>query len=144
MYLGVDYYPEHWPVEMMDEDMRRMREMGCNIIRIGEFAWQKMEPIEGQFDFSFFDQVIAKAKAHELKVMFGTPTATFPAWLAKTHPSILAQEMNGEVRVFGGRRQYCYNSRVYQQYTEKIVSKLVKHYAKEPAIIAWQIGRAHV
>ncbi len=139
MYLGVDYYPEHWPVEMMDEDMRRMREMGCNIIRIGEFAWQKMEPIEGQFDFSFFDQVIAKAKAHELKVMFGTPTATFPAWLAKTHPSILAQEMNGEVRVFGGRRQYCYNSRVYQQYTEKIVSKLVKHYANEPAIIAWQM-----
>ncbi len=139
MYLGVDYYPEHWPVEMMDDDMRRMREMGCNIIRIGEFAWQKMEPEEGRVDFSFFDQVIAKAKTHGLSVMFGTPTATFPAWLAKTHPSILAREMDGRERVFGGRRQYCFNSRVYQQYAEKIVTRLVKHYADQPAIIAWQM-----
>lgn len=43
MYLGVDYYPEHWDVSMIDEDMQRMKEMGVNIIRIGEFAWHLME-----------------------------------------------------------------------------------------------------
>ncbi|ELK22747.1 MULTISPECIES: hypothetical protein [Anoxybacillus] len=24
MYIGVDYYPEHWPKEMIEEDIRRM------------------------------------------------------------------------------------------------------------------------
>ena len=24
MYIGVDYYPEYWPKEMIEEDIRRM------------------------------------------------------------------------------------------------------------------------
>jgi beta-galactosidase len=139
MYLGVDYYPEHWNVNTIDEDMQRMREMGANIIRIGEFAWHLMEKKEGKYDFSFFDMVIEKAKKHGLKVIFGTPTATFPAWLAQKHPSILSEDEYGHKRSFGGRRQYCFNSQVYREYTEKIVTKLVEHYKDEDAIIAWQI-----
>lgn len=139
MYLGVDYYPEHWDADMMDEDMKRMREMGANIIRIGEFAWHLMEKSEGHYDFSFFDAVIRKAEEHELKVMFGTPTATFPAWLAAKHPSILSKGEYGHTRVFGGRRQYCFNSRVYREYCSKLLEKLVSHYRNEEAVIVWQI-----
>ncbi len=139
MYLGVDYYPEHWDVNMMDEDMQRMKEMGVNIIRIGEFAWHLMEKIEGYYDFSYFDQVIQKGKKHGFKVMFGTPTATFPAWLAKKHPSILSKDEYNHERAFGGRRQYCFNSPIYREYTKKIVEKLVDHYKEEASIIAWQI-----
>ena len=100
MYLGVDYYPEHWDYNMMDEDMSRISNMGCNIIRIGEFAWHKMEKTEGEYDFSFFDEVVEKAKLYNLKVMFGTPTATFPAWLCKKHPEILSKDEHGIVRGF--------------------------------------------
>jgi beta-galactosidase len=139
VYLGVDYYPEHWDVSMIDEDMQRMKEMGVNIIRIGEFAWHLMEKKEGEYDFSYFDMVIRKAKKYDLKVIFGTPTATFPAWLAKKHPSILSKDEYGHTRVFGGRRQYCYNSEVYREYTKKIVQKLVNHYKDEESIIVWQI-----
>ncbi len=139
MYLGVDYYPEHWDINIMDEDMHRMVEMGANIIRIGEFAWHLMEKEEGTYDFSFFDHVIEKAKFYGLKVMFGTPTATFPGWLAKMHPSILSKDAYGHTRVFGGRRQYCYNSETYREYTRKIVDKLVEHYKDEETIVAWQI-----
>ncbi len=139
MYLGVDYYPEHWEEHMLEQDLQRIRNMGANIIRIGEFAWHLMEPIEGNYDFSFFDKVIESAKAYDLKVMFGTPTATFPAWLAKKHPSILSKDEHGHIRVFGGRRQYCYNSDIYREYSKKIVEKLVHHYGDEGNIIAWQI-----
>ncbi|MFZ5965776.1 MAG: beta-galactosidase [Bacillota bacterium] len=139
MYLGVDYYPEHWDENLMDEDMRRIKAMGANIIRIGEFAWHLMEKTEGVYDFSFFDRVIDKAKTYDLKAMFGTPTATFPAWLAKKHPSILSKDEYGHSRVFGGRRQYCYNSDIYREYTKKIVERLVHHYKEEEVIIAWQI-----
>ncbi len=139
MYLGVDYYPEHWDVGMMDEDMERIREMGANIIRIGEFAWHMLERTEGVYDFSFFDEVIRKAGEHNLKVIFGTPTATFPAWLAAKHPSILSEDEYGHVRAFGGRRQYCFNSDIYREYSRRIVEQLVSHYNGEENIIAWQV-----
>ncbi len=139
MYLGVDYYPEHWDKSMIDDDLVRIREMGANIIRIGEFAWHLMEPMPGEYDFSYFDHVISKAKGYGFKVMFGTPTATFPAWLSKKYPSILSEDEYGNIRVFGGRRQYCFNSDIYKEYSGKIVTELVKHYSDEEAIIAWQI-----
>lgn len=138
-YLGVDYYPEHWPEEMMEEDINGIKEMGANIVRIGEFAWHMMEKQDGQFDFSYFDKVIERIKQHGMKVMFGTPTATFPAWLAEKHPSILSENEYGQVRVFGGRRQYCFNSNEYQNYSARITEELVKHYRHEEAIIVWQI-----
>ncbi|MGP4069252.1 beta-galactosidase [Halobacillus sp. B29] len=138
-YLGVDYYPEHWPKEMIDEDLQGIKELGANIVRIGEFAWHLMEPEEGQFDFSYFDHVLDKVKEQGLNVMFGTPTATFPAWLAHKEPSVLSEDENGQTRVFGGRRQYCFNSDVYRKYAGRITRKLVEHYSSEEAIISWQI-----
>jgi len=139
MYLGVDYYPEHWDIDMIDEDLDRIKTMGSNIIRIGEFAWHMMERKQGEYDFSFFDKVIEKAKNKNIKIMFGTPTATFPAWLAKKEPSILSEDEYSNKRVFGGRRQYCFNSDNYINYTKKIVEKLVDHYKDEKQVISWQI-----
>ncbi|MGB7982661.1 MAG: beta-galactosidase [Candidatus Nanopelagicales bacterium] len=139
LHFGVDYYPEHWPADMLDEDLARIRAMGATLIRVGEFAWHLMEPHEGQYDFSYWDRVVQRAKAHGLVVMFGTPTATFPAWLAHKHPEILSVSADGQTRVFGGRRQYSFNSTVYQQYCTRIVTELVSHFADEPAIISWQV-----
>ena len=76
MWLGVDYYPEQWDISMIDEDMDNIVELGCNVIRIAEFAWYIMEKTEGQYDFSFFDHVISKAKEKGLHVILVTPTAT--------------------------------------------------------------------
>ncbi|MED1203380.1 beta-galactosidase [Heyndrickxia acidicola] len=139
MYLGVDYYPEHWDLEIMDHDLKRMKEMGVNMVRIGEFAWHLMEKQEGEFDFSFFDAAIRKIKEYGIHIMFGTPTATFPAWLAKKYPSIFIEDENGQRLSFGGRRQYCYNSVVYNELSLRIVEKLVEHYRDEEAIVSWQI-----
>lgn len=139
LYFGVDYYPEHWPVEMIDDDLERIVAMGANLVRVGEFAWHMMEPTEGAYDFSYWDHVVARAKAHGLDVMFGTPSATFPAWLAHKHPEILSVSSDGQTRVFGGRRQYSFNSRVYQEYCTKLVTRLVSHFADEPAIVSWQV-----
>ncbi len=139
MYLGVDYYPEHWDENMIDTDLDNILELGSNVIRIGEFAWHLMESTEGNFDFSYFDRVIKKAKEKGLKVIFGTPTATMPAWLSVKYPEVLSEDEFNNKRVFGGRRQYCFNSDVYYRYSEKIITKLVNHYKNEEAIVAWQI-----
>ena len=139
MWLGVDYYPEQWDASLLDADLDTITELGCNVIRIGEFSWHLMEKREGQYDFTFFDNVIAHAKKKGLKVIMGTPTATIPAWLAKKEPSIISEFEGGKKRTFGGRHVYCFNSKVMYQYSEKIVTRLIEHYKDEEAIVAWQI-----
>lgn len=139
MYFGVDYYPEQWEPGMLDEDLDRIVELGCNVIRIGEFAWHLMEPEKGKFDFSFFDRVIAAAGKRGLSVIFGTPTAALPAWLAHAHPDILSQSESGVPRAYGGRHVACYSSEPYLERCRAIVTALAEHYRDERCIVAWQI-----
>lgn len=139
MNLGVDYYPEQWDPSLLEEDLDNICELGCNAIRIAEFGWHLMEPAEGQYDFSFFDHVIERAKARGLSIVMGTPTATIPAWLAKKHPDILSEFEDGTKRVFGGRHVYCFNSPTLYRYAEGIIRAMAEHYKDEKAIVAWQI-----
>ncbi len=139
VYFGVDYYPEHWPAQMLEEDLDRIAQLGATMIRIGEFAWHLLEPQQGQYEFGYFDHVLDEAHKRGLAVMFGTPTATFPAWLATQYPSILSADEYGVTRAFGGRRQYCYNSPVYRRYAAGITAACVEHYAPHPAVVAWQV-----
>ncbi len=139
MYLGVDYYPEQWDPSLLEEDLDNICELGCNAIRIAEFGWHLMEPAEGQYDFSFFDHVIERAKVRGLSIVMGTPTATIPAWLAKKHPDILSEFEDGTKRVFGGRHVYCFNSPTLYRYAEGIIRAMAEHYKDEKAIVAWQI-----
>lgn len=139
MLLGVDYYPEQWDLNMLENDLNTIKELGSNVIRIGEFSWHLMEKTEGNYDFSFFDKVIHEASKKGIKVIMGTPTATIPAWLAKKHPSIVSEFEGGKKRTFGGRHIYCFNSPYMYEYSEKIIRQLVNHYKNEKAIVAWQI-----
>ena len=59
MYIGVDYYPEHWDKSRWPVDAKLMRAAGLNVVRLAEFAWVNMEPEEGRFDFAFLDDAIA-------------------------------------------------------------------------------------
>lgn len=139
MWLGVDYYPEHWDSKIIDDDLKNIKELGSNVIRIGEFVWHLMEKEEGKFDFSFFDMVIEKSKKYDLKIIFGTPTATIPAWIIKKYPDMLIKLENGEKIAFGGRHVNCYNHNKFYEYANKITKNLVEHYKDEESIIAWQI-----
>jgi beta-galactosidase len=84
--LGVCYYPEHWDKSLWEEDLNRMLANGLKTIRIAEFAWSKFEPTEGNFTFAFFDEFMKVAEKTGIKVIFGTPTATPPAWLTHKYP----------------------------------------------------------
>jgi beta-galactosidase len=139
MFFGADYYPEHWPESRWVQDAGLMKEAGMNIVRVGEFAWAKFEPSEGNYDFSWMDKALEVLYAHGIRVVMGTPTATPPKWLMDKHPDIYRVDEKGIVQGFGSRRHYCYNNPVYHQYTQKIVTAMVEHYRNNPAVAAWQI-----
>lgn len=138
-YLGVDYYPEQWGMEHVDEDLKDIVELGANLIRIADFAWDRFEPRDGEYDFSFFDEVIEKAKAHGLKVMMCVPTATMPAWLHESHPEVMNVDEKGYGQPYGARRGYCYGNEYYISKAVALAEKLADHYKDEDAIVAWQV-----
>lgn len=137
--FGVDYYPEHWAEMMWEQDARRMKECGVNVARIGEFAWALMEREEGKFDFALFDRAISVLAKYDIKVIFGTPTATPPKWLTRKYPEVLYAFDDRRLANDQSRRHYNYNSPVYRKYSRKIVEELAKHYRDNPNIIGWQI-----
>lgn len=137
--LGTCYYPEHWDERLWKEDLERMLANGIQTIRIGEFAWSKVEPREGEFTFDFFDRFLEVAAQTEIKVIFGTPTATPPAWLTHAYPEVLNCRMDGVKFRHGMRRHYNYNSPVYQKFCKRIVEKFGEHYARHPSVVGWQI-----
>ena len=113
--MGTCYYPEHWDKKLWADDLDRMKKTGISVIRIAEFAWSKVEPEEGVFTYDFFDEFLDLCSEKQMKVIFGTPTATPPAWLTEKYPEVLNARKDGVLLRHGGRRHYNYNSPVYQR-----------------------------
>lgn len=139
MYVGVDYYPEHWPEQRWKIDFRLMQEAGFNVVRLGEFAWANMEPTEGAFDFEWLERAVNFAHKHDIQVILGTPTAVMPAWLAHRYPGALSMKADGTRTVWGGRRHNCFSDEHYKQLAERVVQELVKRFSDHPAVVGWQI-----
>ena len=139
MPLGVDYYPEHWPAARWVTDARLMRDAGLEIVRLAEFAWARLEPTEGEFDWDWLDRAVETLVAEGLQVVLCTPTAAPPAWLARNYPDILPVDKHGHRHSFGGRRHYCANSPAYREHTRRIVDALATRYSQHPDVIGWQI-----
>lgn len=138
-YLGAAYYPEDWPLSLIDEDIAQMKKVGLNCVRIAEFAWSRMEPKEGQFCFDWLHLVLEKLAAAGISTVMGTPTATPPAWLTSKHPEILYVSADGSVVTHGGRRHYDAMSPIYREYCEKIVVAMANEFGQDERIIGWQI-----
>lgn len=136
--LGTCYYPEHWPRAIWEEDARRMADLGLTWVRIGEFAWKRLEPAPGDYRFDWLDDAIAVLGAAGLKVVLGTPTATPPRWMLERHPDMLALDVEGRPRKFGSRRHYCFSHVGYRTECEQIVTRLAERYGRNPHVAAWQ------
>ncbi|MEM6535976.1 MAG: beta-galactosidase [Pseudomonadota bacterium] len=136
--LGVCYYPEHWPETVWADDARKMVDLGLKQVRIGEFAWSRIEPDPGRLEWDWLDRSIETLGQAGLEVMLGTPTATPPKWLIDQHPDILAHDAQGRPRQFGSRRHYCFSSQVYRTEAARIVELVAERYGGHDAVTSWQ------
>lgn len=136
--LGVCYYPEHWPEERWAVDAAMMREAGITFVRIGEFAWSRLEPDPGALDMDWLEKAIDTLHGEGLQIVLGTPTATPPKWLVDQMPDMLAVDREGRKRVFGSRRHYCFSHQGYRAECARIVTALAKRFGEHPAVVAWQ------
>ncbi|MCQ4086520.1 beta-galactosidase [Saccharibacillus sp. JS10] len=137
--MGVDYYPEHWDRSLWEQDALLMKQSGVALVRIGEFAWSRLEPREGEYDFAWMDEAIDLFGSHGIDVVIGTPTHTPPRWLTTKYPDVLPITPNGGVFQPGVRGHRCFNSRSLRRLGERLIEQLAERYAQHPAVIGWQI-----
>lgn len=138
MRLGVCYYPEQWPEAWWLEDARRMVALGLTRVRIGEFAWSRIESNPGQYDWGWLDRAIDVLHRAGLGIILGTPTATPPKWLVDHMPDMVAIDAHGRPRTFGSRRHYCFSHPGYRAEACRITAALAARYGTHPAVVAWQ------
>lgn len=145
--FGVDYYPEHWPEERWAVDAALMKELGISAVRMAEFAWHRMEPREGEYDFGWLDEAIRILGEREIYTVLGTPTAAPPAWMIEKNPRILPVDSQGQQKSFGGRHHDCQSNTEYRIYVRKIVTAMAEHFKENPYVVGWQIdnelGNSH-
>jgi beta-galactosidase len=138
MDLGVCYYPEHWPETRWAEDARLMRETGLTRVRIGEFAWSRIEPDPGRFDWGWLDRAVDTLHGAGLGIIMGTPTATPPKWLVDRMPDMVPLDRNGRPRGFGSRRHYCFSHQGYRDEAARITRAVAERYGTHTGVVAWQ------
>ena len=136
--LGVCYYPEHWPESWWVDDAKKMREVGISFVRIAEFAWSRIEPEAGRFDWAWLDRAVDILHSHGLKIVMCTPTATPPKWLIDQYPDILPVDEKGLTRGFGSRRHYSFSSPEWLRQSSRICDLVARRYGKHPGVVGWQ------
>ncbi len=139
MKIGVDYYPEQWDEEMWEADADRMKEIGVSVVRLAEFAWGRLEPVEGKYDFAWLDQVIRLFQDRNIEVVLGTPTCTPPVWMLHDYPEIIQVDRSGRKTATGIRGHRCLNSPVFREFCRRIITQMVTHYKDWKTVIAYQI-----
>lgn len=137
-YYGSPYYPEHWDPEIRAQDPARMADAHWNCVRMAEFAWDLMEPEEGCYNFSLFDETIQRLGEHGISTILCTPTATPPRWLTEKHSDILRVNADGVAMQHGSRQHVCYASETLRGYSRKITQAMADHYRDNPNVIGWQ------
>ena len=139
MKIGVDYYPEQWDRSLWEKDVAMMKDAGVKVVRMGEFAWSRLEPKEGKYDFGWLDEVIGMFDKAGIEVFLGTPTNTPPLWLYEGHPEVLQVGKDGNRVPIGIRGHRCLNSPVYREFCKKIIKKMVSRYKNKKCVIGYQI-----
>jgi beta-galactosidase len=143
LFHGGDYNPDQWPVEVWEEDMRLMKLSHCNAMSVGIFAWARLEPVEGQFDFDWLDRVMDMIVENGGVAVLATPSGARPAWLARKYPEVLRIRADRQRNLFGGRHNHCFTSPVYREKVRIINGKLAERYASHPALAVWHLSNEY-
>ena len=139
MRIGVDYYPEHWDKSLWEQDADLMQKTGVKVVRMGEFAWCRFEPTEGNFCFEWLDEIINIFSMRNIDVVLCTPTNCPPLWLYEKYPDAVQTGRDGHKIATGIRGHRCYNNPDFIRHSKQIIHKMTKRYADNKAVIAWQI-----
>ena len=143
IFYGGDYNPEQWPEAVWQEDVKLMREAGVNLVSVAIFAWSKLEPSEGHYDFAWLDRLMDLLHENGIGACLATATAAPPPWLAHKYPQSLPVTKDGVRLGVGSRQQYSPSSPDYRRLAGKLVREIAERYGEHPALKLWHINNEY-
>lgn len=145
LWHGGDYNPDQWLdyPEVLQKDIELMKKSGCNAMSVGIFAWAKLEPEEGVFQFEWLDSIIDNLYANGIYTILATPSGAMPVWMAEKYPEVKRVAEDGIRSRFGNRHNNCYSSPVYREKVKIINTKLAERYSAHPGILMWHISNEY-
>lgn len=139
IYLGAAYYPELWEESEVDRDIARCKELGVNCLRVGEFAWGRMEPEEGKYDFGWLLRAVEKLHENGIYALMCTPTCTPPRWMLDQYPEMRRVTPDLKRQDVANRCHICKTSKTAREKNRQIVTAMAKTFAGVKGIVGWQI-----
>ncbi len=143
LLLGTAWYPEQWPESRWEVDLTLMEQAGVRMVRVGEFAWSRMEPSEGQYDLDWLERAITAASKHGIYTVLGTPTPAPPAWLTQKYPETPRMYEDGRRAEHGNRQHFNFANPKYRELTRKIAEQMAKRFGHNPYVLGWQIDNEY-
>ena len=141
--LGAAWYPEQWPEARWEADLKLMQQAAVHMVRVGEFAWSRMEPEEGRYDLDWLDRAISAAARHDIYTVIGTPTAAPPAWLTQEYPETLRTGEGGRKAEHGNRQHFNWANAKYREKARGIAEQLARRFGHNPHVLGWQIDNEY-
>ena len=139
---GGDYNPEQWldRPDILEEDIRLMKQAGVNTATLGVFSWSAYEPVEGEYHFEWLDTIIDELYQNGIYTILSTPSGARPAWLDFKYPDACRTSSKGEKNTHGQRHNHCMTSLNYRNQVRRIDTILAKRYGGHPGLIMWHIS----
>jgi len=136
---GIYYYPEHWSESQWERDIKKIADMGYEFVHLAEFAWFRMEPEEGRYNFAWLDKVVGLCAKYRVKVLLCTPSATTPVWMRTNYPETFIMDGHYIRGEHGTRGLGSIVNPVYRKFVERIVSEMAKRYGQDKNVVGWQL-----
>ena len=139
---GGDYNPEQWLdcPEILEEDIRLMKEAGVNCVTLGVFSWAVLEPEEGMYDFDWLEKIINDLGREGIQVVLATPSGAMPHWLTQKYPEVMQIQADGHRNLPGKRHNFCYTSPVMRQKITALDEALSKRFGRKDNVILWHLS----
>ena len=140
-----DYNPDQWldRPDILREDIRLMKEAHINCVSLAIFAWAKLEPREGEYQFDWLEKIIDGLYENGIYTVLATPSGSKPLWMSEKYPEIRRVRGDGRREPSGGRHNHCYTSPTYREKVRQMDTALAKRFSKHPGVILWHLSNEY-
>ncbi|MDD4849299.1 MAG: beta-galactosidase [Gemmiger sp.] len=139
---GGDYNPEQWldRPDILEEDIRLMKQAHVNEATLGVFAWSVEEPSEGVFHFDWLKEIMDRLYENGIYTILATPTGARPVWLDKKYPEAMRVNSAGERNLHGLRHNHCMSAPAFRARVKMIDTQLAQALGNHPGLLMWHIS----
>ena len=141
--FGGDFNPEQWDRATLEKDLLLLKNAGVNTLTLPVFAWAKMEPEEGRYEFDWLDEILDRIEAYDMKYFLATPTCAQPAWLSRKYPEVLPVDIAGRKRTHGMRVFFCYNSPKFRERAAALATAMADRFRFRKGLSGWHVANEY-